>query len=61
MFPSFILPILVNAILIPFEDKIIYDSLLVPYNVSFGCGAKKGFNEEYREIKDKFGIITSLE
>jgi len=60
MFPPFILPILVDAILIPFEGKIIYDSLLIPYNMSFGSGAKKGFNEEYREIKDRYGITTSL-
>lgn len=60
MFPSFVLPLFVDAVLIPFEGKIIYDSLLIPYNVRFGGGAKRGFNEEYRETKEKNGIITTL-
>ncbi|MFA6809233.1 MAG: hypothetical protein WCR27_09610 [Eubacteriales bacterium] len=61
MFPAFILPLMVEAVLLPFEGKIIYDSLLMPYQVNFGSGAKKGFQQEYRELKNKSGIITSLE
>lgn len=41
--------------------QVVYDSLLMPYRVSFGGGAKKGFQEEYRELKNKSGIITYLE
>lgn len=61
MLPAFMLPLMVDAVLLPFEGKIIYDSLLMPYQVNFGSGAKKGFQEEYRELKCKSGIITSLE
>ncbi|MDF2989071.1 MAG: hypothetical protein K0R50_4581, partial [Eubacterium sp.] len=61
MFPSYILPLMVEAVLLPFEGRIIYDSLLIPYRVNFGGGAKKRFQEEYRELKDRSGIITSLE
>lgn len=61
MFPTFILPLMVEAVLLPFEGIIIYDSLLTPYPVKFGSGAKKGFQDEYREFKGKSGIVTSLE
>lgn len=60
MYPPFVLPIFVEAVLIPFEGKIIYDSFMIPYSIRFGGGAKSGFNEEYREIKNKHGIITSI-
>jgi hypothetical protein len=33
---------------------------LYTYNVTFGSGARRGFNEEYRELKHKDGIITIL-
>jgi len=61
MFPPFVLPLIVKAVLLPFEGRIIYDSLFMPYNISFGGGSKKGFQQEYRELKSKSGIITSLE
>lgn len=60
MFPAYVLPLMIDAVLIPFEGKIIYDSLLMPYQVQFGSGAKKGFQEEYRELKKTSGIITNL-
>lgn len=58
MFPY--LPILAEAVLLPFEGKLIYDSFLAPYNISFGGGIKSGFNESYRQAKSCEGIITSL-
>lgn len=61
MFPAFILPLMVEAVLLPFEGRIIYDSLLVPYSVKFGSGAKKGFQEQHLNLKVKSGIVTSLE
>jgi hypothetical protein len=60
MFPPARLPIYVDAVLMPFEGKIIYDSLLSPYNIRFGSGIKKRFNEDYRNIKERSGIITTL-
>jgi len=61
MFPAFALPLMLDMVLLPFEGKIIYDSLVMSYPISFGSGAKKGFQEEYRELKSTSGIITCLE
>ena len=61
MFPSFVLPLMVQAMLLPFEGKIIYDSLLMTYPITFGGGAKKSFLDEYRELKGKSGIVTALD
>ncbi len=54
------LPTMVNAMLLPFRDCIIYDGLLGNYNVSFGGGIKRSLNDTYREAKDRLGIVTSL-
>jgi len=43
-----------------FEEKIIYDNLLYTYNIAYGSGMRKGFNEEYRKLKDKTGVVTTL-
>lgn len=42
MFLSYMLPIYVDAVLLPFRGKIIYDSLILPYNIVLGSGTKKG-------------------
>lgn len=34
------LPILVEAVLLPFKGHIIYDGLLIPYSISFGSGIR---------------------
>lgn len=60
MFHSSHLPLFVEAVLIPFENKIIYDSLLMPYSIHIGSNMRRGFNEEYREIKAKNGISTTI-
>lgn len=60
-FPSFILPIFAEAVLLPFEGIIIYDSIMMPYNISYGGGAKKAFNDNYRDLKERYGIITTLD
>jgi hypothetical protein len=54
------LPRLIHTVLLPFKDKIIYDGLLAGHNITFGGGVKQRLNEEYREAKEVFGIITSL-
>ncbi len=58
--PSYVLPSYVEAVLLPFEGKIIYDSLLRPYDVQLGSGIQKNINEQYKELKKQKGIITSL-
>lgn len=60
LFPSFVLPRYSKAVLLPFEGKIIYDSLISSYNITYGSSIRKRFNEEYRELKNKAGVITTL-
>lgn len=54
------LPRLVNAVLLPFRGRITYDGLLTGYNIMFGGGIKRRLNEEYKDAKAAFGIITCL-
>jgi len=54
-------PSLIETVLIPFNEKIIYDSLIESNNISFGPNMKKSFNEKYSEIKKKKGIIVNIE
>ena len=56
------LPAMVDAVLLPFRGRIIYDGLLTTSGptVMFGGGIRRMFNDTYREAKARFGIITSL-
>ncbi|TMD45358.1 MAG: hypothetical protein E6I90_07465 [Chloroflexi bacterium] len=56
-----VLPLLVQAVLLPFEGQIIYDSLLQPYTVTFGANIRHRLNETYRTIQEREGITTTLE
>ncbi len=58
-FPA--LPVLVQAVLLPFEGKIIYDSLFVPYPVTFGSGIRRNLNDGYRQIQERGEVIISLD
>jgi hypothetical protein len=53
-------PIYARAVLLPFEEVIIYDSLIVPYNISFGKGYRDSFERTYKDAKERGAIITSL-
>lgn len=53
-------PILTQAVLLPFKGKIIYDGLLASYRVSFGPGIRRRLSETYQAAKGSNGIITSL-
>jgi len=55
------LPILVRAWLIPFKDKITFDGLIAPYNISFGGGVSGGIKGDYEESIVRNGIITTFE
>ena len=55
------LPVLVQAVLLPFEGKIIYDSLLFPYSITFGSGIRRSLNEAYRMVQERDGVITTLQ
>jgi len=54
------LPIYVQAVLLPFKDKIIYDGLLNTYNVYFGGGIRSDVNRTYSRLKRREGIIEQL-
>ena len=54
------LPIYVQAVLLPFEDRIIYDSLLSSYPIQFGGGYRSSLKDTYRDIQERGGIITKL-
>ena len=54
------LPVQLSTVLLPFRDKIIYDSFMTTMNVSFGEGIKEMLSEMYINAKEK-GIITRLE
>jgi hypothetical protein len=54
------LPVYIQTVLLPFEDRIIYDSLLTTYNISFGPGIRRRLKEAYRHAIERVGILTSL-
>ena len=54
------LPIMVETVLLPFKDKIVYDGLMTSRNIIFGPGYRRSFNESFKEAKARQGIVTSL-
>ena len=54
------LPIMLQAVLLPFKGQIIYDGFLSPYRIYFGGGIRRSLNAEYQAAKSRYGIITSL-
>jgi hypothetical protein len=54
------LPRMVEATLLPFRDKIVYDGTIMPFNLFFGSGIRRSINDSYMQAKASFGIITSL-
>jgi hypothetical protein len=53
-------PCYVKAVLIPFGGRIIYDSLIVPYNVMLGPGIRADLEHVYQDAVERGGVITSL-
>jgi hypothetical protein len=54
------LPAMVEMVLLPFRGKIIYDGIVSAFNVTFGPGSRRGFEEDFRTAKATNGIATSL-
>ncbi|HUY34632.1 MAG TPA: DUF6398 domain-containing protein [Pirellulales bacterium] len=54
------LPALVETMLLPFNDKLIYDGLLNTFRITFGPGIRRRLNAEYKRAKGRHGIVTSL-
>lgn len=53
-------PCYAKAVLLPFEEQIIYDSLMVPYNVYFGSGIRRNLDQIYKDARERGAIVTSL-
>jgi len=53
-------PFMVETVLLPFGDRIIYDSFLSAFNVSFGKGIRSEFKSAFDEGKEKIGIIERI-
>jgi hypothetical protein len=54
------LPVLVQTVLLPFKERIVYDGLMTGYHISFGPGIRRSLNESFKETKARHGIVTSL-
>lgn len=54
------LPVMVRAVLLPFEGRIVYDGLLASYAVTFGGGLRSRLADEYAIARADPGVITSL-
>jgi hypothetical protein len=61
MIPRQRLPHAVEAVLLPFKGKIIYDGILPGYNLFFGGGIKRRIKEDYMAAKQADRIIDNLE
>jgi hypothetical protein len=54
------LPALIETLLLPFRDKIIYDGMILRSNISFGPGLRRSFEDNFRTAKASAGIVESL-
>jgi hypothetical protein len=54
------LPAMIETVLLPFRGKIIYEGIISAFNVTFGPGSRRGFEEDFRIAKATHGIVTSL-
>jgi hypothetical protein len=54
------LPVMLETVLLPFGDKIIYDSFMASDAVTFGDGIRKMLDDDYIRAKDMYGITTKL-
>jgi hypothetical protein len=54
------IPIMVKAVLLPYEGEIICDGLFQPYNISFGGGITGEWNAVYADAKERGEMITCL-
>lgn len=55
-----VLPVMVETVLLPFKNKIIYDGTLQPYPFYLGLSIKGSLTETYHHAVEKFGIIADL-
>jgi hypothetical protein len=58
MFPR--VPFLIETVLLPFKDRIMYDGQCQYYNIVFGGGITRRLNDSYQQAKAQSGVITTL-
>ena len=54
------LPVMIEIVLLPFRGKIVYDGVIGAFNVIFGPGSRRGFEDQYRTAKANHAVVTSL-
>lgn len=54
------IPCLVEATILPFQHRIVYDGFLQPYSVNFGPNIRKSLLQQYRLAKEEGRIMKSL-
>lgn len=55
------LPVILEAVLLPWKGQVVCDGLFSAYSVTFGTNIRRGLMETYRDLKASSGIVTSLE
>lgn len=53
-------PVYVEAVLLPYQGKIVYDGIILSAPLYFGSGYRSSINQSYYEAKSTYGIITEL-
>lgn len=61
MLDESLLPIMVQAVLLPFKGKVIYDGLLRSYPTIFGSGIRSNLHEDYMAAKQNGRIVTTFD
>ncbi len=61
LIPKYALPFRIKTVLLPFQDEIVYDGFLAPYNIHFGSGIKEDLKHIYTKAKRRDEIIFSLD
>jgi hypothetical protein len=54
------LPMYVGIVLLPFQDRIVYDGLITAAPVMLGPGIRSDLNAAFRDIQDSRGLVHSL-
>jgi hypothetical protein len=60
MIPAYALPIRVRTVLLRFQDEIVYDGFIAPYQITFGSGYREDLKRIYLKAKKQDKIIFSL-
>lgn len=54
------LPAMIETVLLPFGDKIVYDGIVCTSRITFGPEFRRGLEEQYRIAKANNAIVTAL-